>query len=236
MDPLPDPATEVAIIEMNPANVAHSPRIGTTSSHPVLQRKGVMPDKDSFAALMDRLRSGEDAAAREVFQRFARQLIGLARRQFGQRLAHKADPEDLVQSAFKSFFVRHREGKLQVGNWNGLWSLLTLITLRKCADRVEYLRAGRRDVGREVSAPEGQDQPWQLARDREPSPDEAALLAETVEQLVQSMDADERPILELSLQGHTAAEISLQLGRALRSVHRLRERIRKRLERMREED
>ena len=91
--------------------------------------------------LLERLRSDEDAAARDVFQRFARRLVALTRRQFEPRLAHRVDPEDVVQSAFKSFFVRHREGKLQVGDWDNLWGLLTLITLRKCADRVEYLRA-----------------------------------------------------------------------------------------------
>jgi RNA polymerase sigma-70 factor, ECF subfamily len=185
---------------------------------------------------MERLRSGEDAAAQEVFQRFARQLVALARRQVAQRLAHRVDPEEVVQSAFKSFFVRQREGKLRAESWNGLWSLLTLITLRKCADRAEYYTAERRDVGREVSAPPGQDQPWQVALDREPRPQEAVILAETVERLWRAADADERPILELSLEGYTAAEISLRLGRALRTVQRLRERIQKRLERLRQED
>lgn len=187
---------------------------------------------DSFTALMERLRSGEDAAAQEVFQRFAGRTVALARRRLHPRLMHRADPEDVAQSVFKSFFVRHRAGKLEVGSWNSLWSLLTLLTLRKCADRAEYLRAERRDVGREASAPEGRDAPWQLALDREPLPQEAAILAETVEQLFRAADADERPVLELSLQGYAAAEISLRLGRALRTVQRLRERIRKRLERM----
>ena len=59
---------------------------------------------------MERLRAGDDEAAREVFDRFARRLVGLARRRFDRRLAHRVDPEDVVQSAFKSFFVRHREG------------------------------------------------------------------------------------------------------------------------------
>jgi RNA polymerase sigma-70 factor, ECF subfamily len=195
-----------------------------------------MTEWDSFDLLMERLHSGEDAAADEVFRRFAGQLLGLARRQFHQRLAHKVDPEDVVQSAYKSFFIRHREGKLRVGNWDGLWGLLALITLRKCADRVEYLRAERRSVRREVSAPEGQCQPWELAPDRQPSPHEAAILAETVEHLFRAAAAEERPVLELSLQGYTTAEISLRLGRAVRSVQRLRERIRKRLERLRRED
>jgi RNA polymerase sigma-70 factor, ECF subfamily len=193
-----------------------------------------MVDSDSFGAFLGRLRCGEDDAAREVFRRFARQLLALVRRQLERRLAHKADPEGVVQSAFKSFFVRHREGKLEVGSWNALWGLLTLITLRKCADRAEYHRAARRDVRREASAAEGEGLPPLLALDRQPSPHEAAVLAETVEQLFRAADADERPVLELSLQGYTAAEVSLQLGRALRTVHRLREQLRRRLERMQE--
>jgi RNA polymerase sigma-70 factor (ECF subfamily) len=191
-----------------------------------------MTATDSFAALMDRLRADDDAASRDVFRRYAGQLVALARRQFEDRLAHRIDPEDVVQSALKSFFIRHRAGKLQVGNWNSLWGLLAVITRRKCADRVEYLRAERRDVGREVSDATGPDQPWQLAPDREPSPQEVAVLAETVEQLFRALDADERPVLELSLQGYTAAEISLRLGRALRTVHRTRERVRKTLLRL----
>ena len=65
---------------------------------------------DFFAGLMRRLRSGEDAAAREVFERYTRQLVGLARRRLDERLAGKVDPEDVVQSAFKSFFVRQARG------------------------------------------------------------------------------------------------------------------------------
>lgn len=190
-----------------------------------------MADYESFAALVGRLRGGEDAAAQEVFDRFARQLLDLARRQFEQRLAHKVDPEGVVQSAFKSFFVRHREGKVEVPNWSALWGLLTIITLRKCADRVEHHRAARRDVRREAV----EEAPCGLALDRQPSPHEAAVLAETVEALLAASDADHRPVIELSLQGFSAAEISLRLGRALRSVHRCREQLRKRLEQMHDE-
>lgn len=188
-----------------------------------------MTTTDSFAELIERLRSDEDAAARDVLRRYSHQLIALTRRQFEPRLAHRIDPEDVVQSAFKSFFVRHREGKLRVGDWGNLWGLLALITRRKCADRVEYFRAGRRDVGRESPVPETTGGHWEPAADREPSPEEVAVLAETVEYLIRVSDEDERPVLELSLQGYTAAEIALRLGKALRTVHRVRERIRERL-------
>jgi RNA polymerase sigma factor (sigma-70 family) len=189
-----------------------------------------MATKDTFAALMARLRSGEDTAAREVFEKFAGRLIGLARGQFNQLLARKVDPEDVVQSAYKSFFVRHRAGKLEVGDWEGLWHMLTLITLRKCADRAQYFRARRRDAAREA----GGNQPdgWLAALDREPSPEEAVILAETVENLFRDITAHERPVLELSLQGYTVPEICERLDRAERTVRRLRERLRKRLERL----
>ena len=194
---------------------------------------------ESFADLMARLRSGEDEAAREVFGRFARRLVGLARSHLDARLARKVDPEDVVQSAYKSFFVRQRDGELEVGSWDGLWGLLTLITLRKCADRAAYLpgrQAGPepRQTGAAGGAEDTPPPLWTQAVDREPEPYEAAILAETVEALFRdAYDEDERAVLELSLQGCSAAEISAKLGRAERSVRRMRERIRTRLERMR---
>src|SRR4051794_13876857 len=103
---------------------------------------GGMADAETFARPMARLPSRGDAAAREVFERFAGRLVALARRRFNRLLARKVDPEDVVQSAYKSFFVRHRAGMLDAGDWDGLWNLLALITLHKCADRAEYLRAG----------------------------------------------------------------------------------------------
>jgi RNA polymerase sigma-70 factor (ECF subfamily) len=195
-----------------------------------------MSRHDSFANLMARLRAGEDEAAREVFLRFTRRLVGLARKHLDGRLAAKVDPEDVVQSAYKSFFLRHREGELEVGSWDGLWGLLTLITLRKCADRAAYYKAEKRDLGREVT-PGAEDQAAaplsDLALDREPLPHEAVVLADAVEALFRAInDPEERAILELSLQGHSTAEISESLKRAQRSVRRLRERVRKHLERM----
>jgi RNA polymerase sigma-70 factor (ECF subfamily) len=184
---------------------------------------------DSFAALVERLRADEDGAARDIHERYSRRLIALAHRQFEPRLARRIDPEDVVQSAFKSFFARHRDGTLRVDDWDNLWRLLILITRRKCADRVQYHRARRRDIDREVSAPGCADLVGELAVDREPSPAEAAILAETLDRLFRAGTDDEQLVLGLSLEGHTAAEIALRLGKALRTVHRLRERIHKRL-------
>jgi RNA polymerase sigma-70 factor (ECF subfamily) len=118
-------------------------------------------------------------------------------------------------------------------NWNSLWGLLAVITVRKCAERAAHHRAARRDIAREVSQPRQEEAgDWLEPYGREPTPPEAAVLTETVEQLLSSLDADERPVLELSLQGYSTREISEQLGRAERTVRLLREGVRHRLERM----
>jgi RNA polymerase sigma factor (sigma-70 family) len=188
---------------------------------------------DSFGDVMTRLRAGDQAAAREVFQRFVDKLIRLARGQFDALLRRKVDPEDVVQSAYKSFFLRYGAGKFEIYDWGNLWGLLTMITLRKCLDRVEYHRAECRNVQREAAAhPQAaESRPWWEAIAREPTPEEAAVLAETVEQLLRGLAEDEQPILELSLQGYTTQEISERLSRPERSVRRLRERVKKQLTR-----
>jgi len=191
---------------------------------------------NSFAEFLARLQKQDDAAAQQLFERFAQQLIALAHRHIGAGLRHKVDPEDVVQSAYKSFFVRYGGAKLQAVNWNSLWGLLTLITVRKCAERAAYHRAECRDAAREVSAPTSDGAaPWLEPFGREPTPFEAVVLDETVKQLLEGLDAEERPVLELSLQGHTTREISERLGRAERTVRLLRESVRHRLERMQRE-
>ncbi len=191
---------------------------------------------NSFADFLARLKRGDDAAARELFGRFTHQLLALALRHIDAGLRHKVDPEDVVQSAYKSFFLRYGAGNLDAVNWNSLWGLLTLITVRKCAERAAFHRAERRDAGREVAQQrEEAAAPWLEPLGREPTPLEAALLSETVEQLLAGLDEEERPVLELSLQGYTTREISERLGRAERTVRLLREGVRHRLERMQTE-
>jgi RNA polymerase sigma-70 factor (ECF subfamily) len=187
-----------------------------------------MPPDDSDSPPMADL----DRDPRAVFERFSRRLIGLARCHLETRLQHKVDPEDVVQSAYKSFFLRYGDGDLAAEGWEGLWGLLSLITIRKCADRARYFQTERRDLAREAGARLTADSAadWLATPGREPTPDEAIVLAETVEELLRSLNGDERTIVELSLQGFSTQEISEQTGRAERSVRRLRERVRKQLQ------
>jgi RNA polymerase sigma-70 factor (ECF subfamily) len=191
-----------------------------------------MFEYEPFDATMERLRSGDEAAASEVFQRYLRRLIALAGKQFDARGRERADVEDAVVSAFRTFFARAGRGEFDLTGWGQLWSLLAVITLRKCARRRRALKAARRDPSREVDAQSVRDGGlWQVP-DQAPSPEEAAILSETIAELLQDLDADDRPIVEHILQGYASEETAARLDCSERTVRRVRQRAKQCLERL----
>ncbi len=197
-----------------------------------------MAHDESFADVMAQLRAGDGGAAALVFNRFANRLVALARSRLGAPLRQKVDPEDVLQSVFRSFFVRQADGQVQADSWDSLWAMLVVITVRKCGRRATYFRAARRDLRREVPV-DGAEEASGVARepaDDEPTPDEAAMLTETVEGLMNSLVGRQREILALTLQGLNAAEIGVQLACTERTVYRVLERVKEWLQEMRDED
>jgi RNA polymerase sigma-70 factor (ECF subfamily) len=188
-------------------------------------------DGGSFDQLMAGLRDRDGDAARQLFNRFAGRLVGLARARLDRVLRAKVGPDDVVQSVFKSFFRGQADGRFDVQDWDALWSLLVVITARKCGRQLRYFRRAGRDVAREAApaAADGSAPGWEaLARD--PSPEEAAVLAETLERLMRGLTERERQVLELRLQGYTVPEISSRVGRTEYTVQGILKRVRQRLE------
>jgi RNA polymerase sigma-70 factor, ECF subfamily len=190
-----------------------------------------MSDDSPAQDLLGRLRAGDERAAAEVFGRFAHRLVGLARQKMGKALRGKEDPDDAVQSALKSFFLRYSAGQYELASWDDLWGLLTRITAHKCGHRFERFRAARRDVRREVSAPAADDSnpSWELLA-RDPTPSQALMLAELLEELHRPLGERDRGILTLRLQGEDVEAICARLQCSERTVFRVLERIRNRLE------
>jgi RNA polymerase sigma-70 factor (ECF subfamily) len=185
---------------------------------------------------MAQLRSGQNEAAARVFDRFASRLIALARKQLDPKVLQKVDPEDVMQSVFRSFFARNAAGQLgEFETWDNLWGMLVVMTQRKCGRRIDYFHAARRDIHREIAAEPatGQSNVDLGLSDDEPTPSEAAMLTETIEQLMNSLPSRHRDILTYRLQGYTPPEISTQLGCTERTVYRVLERVKDWLEAMR---
>ena len=196
-----------------------------------------MPPTESFRGLIDQLQAGDNTAAAEVFNRFGRRILGLARRQLHSSLRSKVDPEDVLQSVFRSFFSRQRTGRFAIENWDSLWGILMVMTLRKCRRRIAYYRARRRDAQREKSweeKPDADVDPALFAR--EPTPSEAAILIDIVGRLMAGLPEEDRAILTLHLQGCTIAEIKAQTGRAMRTIRRILARIRRQLQAIRDKE
>jgi RNA polymerase sigma-70 factor (ECF subfamily) len=180
---------------------------------------------DSFADLKERLQSGDSRAGSEVFRRYSERLVRLAAPRLTGLLRQKTDPEEIVQSAFRSFFRAHGEKSFVLGNWNDLWSVLVTITLRKCRYQVRQFLTAKRDIRVEQSADVAD---WSAVAS-EPTPAEAAEFADLLMRLFDGLDARARQIVELSLESYSPAEIGPRVGLTERSVYRQMERIRSRL-------
>jgi RNA polymerase sigma-70 factor (ECF subfamily) len=190
-----------------------------------------MPEDSSFADLLARLRAGDPDAAALVVDQYARRLVALARGHLDRRILRKEDPEDVLQSVFKSFFLRCAAGQFRLDSREDLWALLVALTLHKCGHRIDYYTARRRDVRRDAPPPAGDSGSGWEALAREPTPVEAALLAETVERLLDGLEAHQRAIVALNLEGESVAGVAARLNVSERTVQRVLGGVRKRLER-----
>jgi RNA polymerase sigma-70 factor (ECF subfamily) len=182
----------------------------------------------SFLELLERLKVNDEAAASAIYRRYVHRLIALASHQLGATIRAKADPESIVQSVYRSFFEGQREDAFEIRDWNGLWSLLVVITLRKCANRKRYHRREKRDASLERSLSPELDESggrWELA-DPRPTPYQAAVLTETIELVLRDLGPRERKIIELLLAGCTIDEVRQEVGCGERTVRRVRDRVR----------
>jgi DNA-directed RNA polymerase specialized sigma24 family protein len=189
-----------------------------------------MPSERPFTELMSKLAQGDRRPAEVVWERFARRLTALAANRLPGLLRAKTDPESVVLSVFRSFFARHQDAPFAPGSWDRLWTLPTVLTVRKCGHRVRYFRAARRDACREQALVEGEAAAGARRADPRPTPEEALPLAETLDELLQGLRPADRPVVEFRLQGHIVEEISRLVGCTGRTVHCVLAKVRARLE------
>ena len=184
--------------------------------------RDVTVSESTSKTLLDRIQSGDELAAEELLKQFADRLVALARSRLSRKLSRRVDPEDVVQSACRSFFRHAYSGRYQTSDGDDLWRLLATITIRKSAQHARLHNAKRRTVRQEESAACGG--PLQLvapeALAREPSPEEATALLEETQETMRSLSELHRRILELTLQGHSVDEVAERAKCSERTVER----------------
>lgn len=193
---------------------------------------------DSFNEVMSRLKAGDQDAARVVFDRFTGRLIAMVRSRIPNQVAAKFDADDVIQSAYRSFFIHQREGQYDwLEGWGSLWSLLAQIAARKCGRKLGYFHAAKRNATREVTVEFSGDSDasdWEAIANG-PSPEEAAMLNDIVERLMRQLEPHERTFLQMALQGESTARIAEATGYGEWMVQRFLRRLKDRLNRMNEE-
>ena len=185
-----------------------------------------MPDPCESQVLVDRCRQGDGGAARELFDRYVDRLVAVARRRLSRPITSRVDPEDVVQSVFRTFFGRLRAGQFHLDQQNDLCKLLVRITVNKALQQVAFQKAAKRDPAQEAHTGDpDQDQVLELLA-REPAPEEAVAFLDQLEHFLTQLDPQERRILEMRLQGYSNEDICQELGIYDRKIRRVLERLR----------
>jgi RNA polymerase sigma factor (sigma-70 family) len=183
-------------------------------------------DESSDRSLLRRFRHGQADAPTRLYLRYAKRLQALAARQTSSDLGRRLDPEDIVQTVFRTFFRRVAEGSYDVPDGEEIWKLLLVIALHKIRDAGVHHKAAKRDVRRT-----GSGEANELAIRNVAGKDEAALavLRMVVDDVLQGLPESYRRMIEMRIDGHEVAEISREVGRSMRSVERVLQEFRRRM-------
>jgi RNA polymerase sigma-70 factor (ECF subfamily) len=161
------------------------------------------------------LAAGDPAAQAAVFRRYVDRLAHLAEGRLHRRLAGRVDPEDVAQSAFRTFFRRAADGQFRIDSSAQLWGLLARITLREARGEARRHLADKRDAAAEAG-----DAPLAGAAARDPDPADAAELVDEIAGLLRGLPDAYGDILGRRLQGESVADVAAALGVSRQTVYR----------------
>ena len=168
------------------------------------------------------LLANEPGIEREVLEQYTQRLLALARQRLPDKVRARVDPEDVVQSVYRSFFRRLRRGDFRFDESSDVWRLLSVMTFRKARRQARFHQQGRRDVRRElqIGAMASTDSRIGELAATTVTPEDTAILFDCLEQLLARVPDNYRTIAVLRLEGNSIAQIAQQIGRSERTVLR----------------
>jgi RNA polymerase sigma factor (sigma-70 family) len=163
------------------------------------------------------VKQGDPLAAEQLWQAYWRRVAGMARKILAR--GRGGNSEDVAQSAFRSFFVRARDGRFpRLEDRHDLWNLLAVITVRKA------IKHNRRQSQQPSATAEIELVESQLAR--EPSPEHVVAMRDEIQRLMGLLDDTSRVILRSLLAGRTNQEAADECQVSLATIERKRKLIR----------
>jgi RNA polymerase sigma-70 factor (ECF subfamily) len=172
---------------------------------------------------LDRLRTGDQQVAGEIIREVHAPLLELVRRRFRGPGRRRSDPEDVVQSAFRSFFDGLVARQYAPSDSTELWALLVVIAMRKCHKSNRYWSAQKRSA--------------HLIDDRMdiqqfafvPNTELELQVEDILTQISSELTVTEQEIFSNVLEGRSVEQIAQSIGRSERTVQRVSKGIRKTL-------
>lgn len=180
-----------------------------------------MADRDGEASdnqLLLALQGGDEAGAEQIFARYYDRLICMVAKSYGSSGGNTETDSDVAQSVFRSFFRRGSIDEFHIADDGTLWPILVTIALNKIRNRTKYWTRQKRDVGKEV----GQEE-LSAILSRDPTPDEAVILGEVIDDLMAQFPDRRQRILRMLLDGHALKEIMEAEGTTRFTIARTRE-------------
>lgn len=176
--------------------------------------EGTVKMTEKSTELVTRWRQGDEAAAAVLHQRYGERLIQLARKRLSAKFQGRLDPEDVVQSVFRTIFRRTRNGAFEFEKDDDLWKLLVTVTLNKVRNKV---RGKKRDPNREV----GQfDDSLAAIMSGEPSTLDLVTFTDLLNEICGQLSPIESELLTLRLEGFTQEEIASKNNVDVRTIRR----------------
>ena len=175
-----------------------------------------MAPAGSDGILLARFRSGDEDAALKLYYRYADRLIRLALKNTPAELAPRFDPEDIVQSVFRTFFRRASKGQYEAPEGDELWKLLLVMALNKVRSKGAFHRSGKRDIRKTESLPESQE-----GIDLQNTHEAKSILCMSVEEMIQKQPVSHQAIIKLRIDGFEVQAIAEKEKRSKRTVERI---------------
>lgn len=179
----------------------------------------------SDRSLLRRFRGGDDDAATQIYLKYAERLMHLAENKTGQDLKARLDPEDMVQSVFRTFFRRVSDGQYDVPEGDELWKLLLVIGLNKIRNLAAFHRADKRNVKRT----QGELDVDGAAANPQSDQESLKVLEMTIRELLSPLPEEYQKVIELRVAGFEVQEIAERSGRSKRTVERILQEFRRKL-------
>lgn len=192
-----------------------------------------MDEQENWERLVQGFRAGDQQIFQEFWNEYSPQLHKIAEKHLADKLRRRIGPEDVVQSACRTFFRRIQGGMLELSDSESLWRLLCAITLTKVREQARFHLRRKRGLDQEIQAASATDSSSEGFPFTAPGPSPAALaeFADQLQNLLASLDEEERQIVDLKLQEFTHEEVAQKLGLSERTVRRIFKRLQAKLAR-----